>query len=74
MTTFTIYHGTPKPIKAVGKHQVKLLDFAYRYKGWHTYSTDSVTMRAVKALHAKGCLDLNDFGQFRFTYPTIKPN
>jgi hypothetical protein len=71
MTTFTIYHGASKPIKAVGKHQVKLLDFAYRYKGWHTYGTDSVTMRAIKALHAKGCLDLNEFGQFRFTYPTI---
>ena len=71
MTTFTIYHGASKPIKAVGKHQVKLLDFAYRYKGWHTYATDSVTMRAVKALQAKGCLDLNEFGQFRFTYPTI---
>jgi len=72
MTTLTIYHGSVKPIKATGKHQVKLLDFAYRYKGWHTYSTDSNTMRAIQALNAKGCLLLNQFGQFCFTYPTAE--
>ena len=72
MTTLTIYHGSVKPIKATGKHQVKLLDFAYRYKGWHTHSTDRNTMRAIQALNAKGCLELNQFGQFRFTYPAAQ--
>lgn len=71
MNSLTIYYGTTKPIKAIGKHQVKLLDFAYRYKGWHTFATDSNTMRAIQALNAKGCLELNQFGQFRFTYPTM---
>lgn len=72
MNTMTIYHGSIKPIKATGKHQVKLLDFAYRYKGWHTHSTDHNTMRAIQALNAKGCLELNQFGQFRFTYPVAQ--
>lgn len=72
MTTLTIYYGAEKPIKATGKHQVALLDFAYRYKGWHSYATDKTTLRAVDALVKKGCLLTNEFGQFKFVYP--QPN
>ena len=68
MTTLTIYCGLPKPLKAIGKHQVKALDFAYRFKCWHTFSQDKNTKRAIKALASKGYLEvIND--QFRFTYP-----
>lgn len=70
MNSLTIYHGTSTPIKAIGKHQVKLLDFAYRYQCWHSYSTDKTTLRAVEALVKKGCLITNEFGQFKFIYPS----
>ena len=69
MNSLTIYHGTTKPIKAVGKHQAKLLDFAYRYQQWHTYSTDRNTLRALKALQSKGCLLVNEYQQFKFVFP-----
>lgn len=69
MNSLTIYYGASKPIKAIGKNQAKLLDFAYRYQSWHTYATDKNTLRAVKALQSKGCLVVNEYQQFRFTYP-----
>ena len=69
MNSLTIYHGTTKPIKAIGKHQAKLLDFAYRYPCWHTYATDRNTLRALKALQAKGCLLVNEYQQFKFVFP-----
>jgi hypothetical protein len=72
MNSFTIYHGTSTPIKARGKHQVKLLDFAYRYKGWHSYATDKTTIRAVDALVKKGYLIINEHNQFKFIYPSTK--
>lgn len=68
MATLTIYCGLPKPIKAIGKNQVKLLDFAYKYKCWHTFSSDKATKRAINALYAKGYLEIIG-DQFRFTYP-----
>lgn len=71
MTTLTIYHGTSTPIKAVGKNQVKMLDFAFRYQVWHTYATDKQTLKALDALVKKGCLITNEFGQFKFIYPSI---
>lgn len=69
MTTMTIYYGKAQPIKAIGKHQCKLLDFAYKYKGWHTFNTkDKDTKRAVFGLQRKGCLELVG-DQFRFVHP-----
>ena len=38
MNSLTIYYGKDKPIKVIGKNQVKMLEFAYKYKGWHSYS------------------------------------
>ena len=65
---YTIYHGSPKPIVAIGKNQVHALMFAEKYRGWHTFAKDSATRRAVLRLAAKGCLEiLGD--QFRFVYP-----
>ncbi len=70
MATLTIWHGLSTPIKAVGRHQVKLLDFAHRYPTWHSYSTDRDTLRAVNSLVKKGCLITNEFGQFKFVFPS----
>ena len=69
MNSLTIYHGSSKPIKVVGKNQVKMLDFAYKYKGWHSYSSDKPTLKALNGLLAKGYIEINQFEQFRFTYP-----
>lgn len=69
MATLTIYYGKEKPLKAIGKHQVKLLDFAYRFQCWHSYSKDRTTLRAINALLKKGYLELNQYEQFKFKYP-----
>lgn len=68
MATMTIFYGANKPIKAIGKHQVKALDFAYRFPCWHTYSQDKATKRAILALAKKGYFEVIG-DQFRFTYP-----
>ena len=65
----TIYHGKPTPIIAVGKHQVLTLGFAYKYQGWHSFAQDRTTKRAVDALVKKGCIEVNQFDQFRFVFP-----
>jgi hypothetical protein len=69
MATLTIWHGREKPIRAVGRHQVNLLGFAEKFRGWHYAADDRDTQRALAALAKKGCLELNHSGQFRFTYP-----
>lgn len=69
MATMKIYYGKTQPIKAVGKHQCKLLSFAHTYNGWHTFNTkDRATVRAVFGLKSKGCLEVIG-DQFRFVYP-----
>lgn len=68
MTTMTLYYGKPEPIKAVGKHQCKLLDFAHTYRGWHTFAKDRNTLKAVEGLQRRGCLEVIG-DQFRFVYP-----
>jgi hypothetical protein len=62
MNSLTIYYGKEKPIKVIGKNQVKMLEFAYKYKGWHS-------LKALNGLLAKGYIEVNQFEQFRFTYP-----
>ena len=68
MTTFTIFYGKAQPIKAVGRHQCRLLAFAEKYRGWHSYASDRDTKRAVSALLKKDCLEVIG-DQFRFKYP-----
>lgn len=69
MNSMTIYYGSSKPIKVIGKNKVKMLDFAYKYKGWHSYASDKPTIQALNGLLAKGYIEVNQFNQFRFTYP-----
>ena len=68
MSTFTIYYGAAKPMVARGVNQCRLLQFAEKFRGWHTFRNDVATKRAVMALHAKGYLQVSG-DQFRFTYP-----
>lgn len=68
MPVLKIWHGKETPIRAVGVHQVRLLAFAEKYRGWHTFSNDRTTRRAVQALQGRGCLEVVG-DQFRFKYP-----
>ena len=57
MAKLTIYHGRATPLVAIGKHQARLLDFAYNHKGWHSINTKCRdSMRAMRALYARGFL------------------
>ena len=49
----------------MGRHQLRLLKFAIRNKGWQSYGTDSTTVNAVRRLVGLGLLEVNDFRQFR---------
>ena len=68
MHTYTIHHGTAKPMRAIGANQCRLLQFAEKFPGWHTFKQDRATVRAIKALQAKGYLEVAG-DQFRLVYP-----
>ena len=59
MATMTIWHGAQTPLKAVGKHQTRLLGFLEKHKGWHSMGTDKATTRAVEGLLRRGCIAYN---------------
>lgn len=61
----TIYHGAARPFVAIGKNQCNVLDFAFKYQGWHSYSKDKPTMQALNALIKRGCLIVNQYEQFK---------
>ena len=62
----TIYHGTDKPFKAIGKHQCNLLDFAFKYPTWHYYNEScKATKKAIDKLVSKNVIILNSFNQFK---------
>lgn len=49
----------------MGRHQLRLLKFAIKYRGWQSYGTDSTTVNAVGRLTDLGLLEVNDNRQFR---------
>lgn len=59
-----IYHGKATPLVAVGKHQVNLLDFAFKYPTWHSYTDDKATLRAIAGLTKRGSIITNQHNQF----------
>lgn len=61
----TIYHGTNKPLIAIGKNQSNLLQFAYSYQNWHTHALDKSTLKAIAGLKARNTIITNEFGQFK---------
>ena len=57
MNKLTIYHGRATPLVAMGKHQTRLLAFAFDHQSWHSIDTKCRdSMRAMRALHARGFL------------------
>ena len=68
MSTFTIYYGSVNPLRAVGRHQCRLLAFAEKYPGWHTFAQDKTTKRAVEGLVRRRCIEVSG-DQFRIIYP-----
>lgn len=57
--TLRIYTGRAQPYTARGCNQVRLLDFAYRYPFWHTYGTNTATLRAIQGLERRGSIIVN---------------
>ena len=60
-----IYHGTSKPLIAVGKYQVNMLEFAEKYQGWHSYASDKTTLKALNGLIKRGSIVINNNQQFK---------
>jgi hypothetical protein len=61
----TIYHGTASPFVAIGKNQCNLLDFAFKYQSWHSYSNDNKTLKAIDGLIKRGCIIVNQYNQYK---------
>ena len=49
----------------MGKHQLRLLKFAIKYPGWHSYSIDRVTVKTIISLVEYGLLVVNERQQFK---------
>ena len=49
----------------MGRHQLRLLKFAIKYKGWHGFGMDSSTTNAIRSLVKLGLLEVNEHRQFR---------
>jgi hypothetical protein len=49
----------------MGRNMLRLLRFALKYEGWHTYGTDQSTVRALESLEALGLIEVNEYRQFR---------
>jgi hypothetical protein len=62
----SIYHGKAKPLVAIGKNQVRLLQFAFDYPSWHYFNEDCrTTQKAIDGLLKRGSILLNEFNQFK---------
>lgn len=60
-----IYHGTATPFVAIGKNQCNLLDFAFRYQSWHSFTKDNKTLKAIHGLLQRECIIINEYNQFK---------
>jgi len=49
----------------MGKNMKRLLLFAIRYPGWHTWGKDRSTVDAVRCLCEQGFIETNKYRQFR---------
>lgn len=67
MNKLTIYYGGDKLLIAHGKNQCRLLEFAYRNQGWHSFKNDKATKNALKGLEKRGHLEVSwGTKQFQF--------
>ena len=53
--------------KPIGKSQKRLLQFAQRNRGIHSFAKDSETIRIVTSLKKRGLIKVNKFKQFSIT-------
>lgn len=68
MSSLTIYHGAPQPIRVRGCNVCRLVAFAEKFQGWHTAAKDRATRRALAVAVRVGCIEVSS-DQFRFIYP-----
>ena len=61
----TVYLGRKKPLVAVGKNQCRLLAFAEKHRGWHSFNQKCRTTRAaIAGLKRRKCIQVKG-DQFR---------
>ena len=65
VATLTIWGGKARPLTARGANQVRLLSFAERNRGWHSFTRDRATIAAVKGLQRRGSVRL-DWKTYQF--------
>lgn len=46
---------------------LRTLAFYVKYQGWNSYKNDPATKRSINALERLGFLEVNQFGQARYT-------
>lgn len=56
----------------MGKNMKRMLLFAIRYRGWHSWAKDRSTCDAVKRLKRLGFIETNEFRQFRLAQPSCQ--
>jgi hypothetical protein len=61
----TIYHGTINPFIAIGKNQCNLLEFAFKFQTWHSFTSDNKTMKAINGLLKRKAIIVNEYNQFK---------
>lgn len=52
-------------MKRLGEYQRKMIQFAERVNGWHSYASDAVTVRTIKSLRRRGLIKTNQYQQFK---------
>jgi len=52
-------------IKGLGKNQSRIIHFLKKYPGWHSFSTDDITVKVINSLIKRGLLIVNEFNQFK---------
>ena len=51
--------------KNIGKQQRNALAFIKQCNGWHSFSKDQTTKRAIKGLEKRGLVIVNKYSQFK---------
>ncbi len=49
----------------MGKEAIRLLQYAFTYRGWHNYGHDPKMIRALKTLVRHGFIEMNNYRQYR---------
>lgn len=52
---------------ALGKIQLKALQFAHKHKGWHYFNEDASTKRLMQGLKSYKFISIDRYGRFKIT-------